>query len=313
MLRYLVRRVLYAVPILFGTCLITFTIFYLLVKPEQLAMRNLSARHPSPAQVQAWLHERGYDRSRPVQFVDYTSHLLRFEFGRSDATKEEIGAKIRAGAGPSLMVMVPMFVVGVLTAIGCALFVAYYRGTYLDFWGTFLCVLLMSVSYLVYIMAGQYLLGKVLKYFPIAGYIHGPAALTFVLLPAVIGVVAHLGADIRFFRTVLLDEMNQDYVRTARAKGVPERRVLFRHVLKNAAIPIITATVISIPYLLMGSLLLESFFAIPGLGTMTIDAINGDDFATVRAMVFLGTLLYIAGTILTDVCYSLVNPRVRLE
>ena len=313
MLAYVIRRVLYAIPILIGTCLITFAIFYLLVSPTQLAKRNLSARNPTPAQIQAWLHERGYDRPRHVQFVDYTTKLLRLDFGRSDATKEPIGGKIRAGVGPSLMVMIPMFVVGVLTAILCALFVAYYRGTYLDFWGTFLCVLLMSVSYLVYIMAGQYLLGKVLKYFPIAGYLPGPAALTFILLPAVIGVVAHLGADVRFFRTVLLDEMGQDYVRTARAKGVPERRVLFRHVLKNAAIPIITATVISIPYLLMGSLLLESFFAIPGLGTMTIDAIQGDDFATVRAMVFLGTLLYIAGTILTDIGYALVNPRVRLE
>jgi peptide/nickel transport system permease protein len=313
MLRYLFRRVLYSIPILMGTCLLTFLIFYLLVSPTQLARRNLSARNPTPAQINAWLAERGYDKPKGEQFVRYMGDLLLLRFGKSDATKEDIWEKIKSGVGPSLTVMVPMFLVGVLTAILCALFAAYYRGTYLDFWITFTCVLIMSISYLVYIMAGQYLLGKVLKYFPIAGYVRGPGAMFFILLPVVIGVASHLGTDIRFFRTVMLDDMSQDYVRTARAKGVSERAVLFRHVLKNAAIPIITSTVMAIPYLLMGSLLLESFFAIPGLGTMTIDAIQGDDFATVRAMVYLGTVLYIIGAIMTDLAYAWVNPRVRLE
>lgn len=313
MLRYLVRRLLYSVPILAGTCVITFAIFYLLVPPTQLARRNLSARNPTPVQIHAWLHERGYDRPLPAQFSDYTFRLLRFDFGRSDATKESIRERMGAGVGPSLLVMIPTFFIGIGTAIFFALLVAYYRGTYLDTWGTFLCVLTMSISYLVFIMTGQYLLGKVLKLFPIAGYHQGPGAVGFVLLPMVIGVVSGLGADVRFYRAAILDELGQDYVRTARAKGVPERRVLFRHVLKNAAIPIITSSVIAIPSLLLGSLLLESFFAIPGLGTMTVDAIFGDDFATVRAMVFVGTVLYIAGAILTDLCYAWVNPRVRLE
>jgi peptide/nickel transport system permease protein len=190
---------------------------------------------------------------------------------------------------------------------------AYFRGTYLDYWTTFLCVLLMSITALVYIMGGQYLLGKILKYFPIAGYQGGLGSWKFVLLPTVVGVIMGLGSSVRFDRTIMLEEMNQDYVRTARAKGVPERAVLFRHVLKNASIPILTSVVLSIPFLLMGSLLLESFFGIPGLGSMTVDAINSQDFAVVRAMVFLGTVLYILGAILTDLSYALVDPRVRLE
>jgi peptide/nickel transport system permease protein len=313
MLRYLLRRTLMAVPILIGTCLITFIIFFVVVSPRQLARRNLSARNPTSEQIQNWLHERGYDRPRHVQFVNYVGDLLMFRLGKSDQTREPIWDKIRAGVGPSLMVAAPVFLVGLVVSIVFALFAAYYRGTYLDFWATFTCVLLMSVAYPVYIMTGQFLLGKTLKYFPFGGYIRGPDAIRFVLLPMVIGVIAALGANVRFYRTVMLDEMGQDYVRTARAKGVTERGVLYRHVLKNAAIPILTSSVMAIPYLLMGSILMESFFGIPGLGTLTTDAIFSNDFAVVRAMVYIGTVLYIIGAILTDVSYALVNPRVRLE
>jgi peptide/nickel transport system permease protein len=206
-----------------------------------------------------------------------------------------------------------VFFSSVLTSVSVALIVAYFRGTYLDRWATFLCVLLMSITALVYIMVGQFMLGKVLKYFPIAGYQTGLGSWKFVLLPMVVGVIMGLGSSVRFNRTLMLEEMNQDYVRTARAKGVGERAILFRHVLKNASIPILTTVVLSIPFLLMGSLLLESFFGIPGLGSLTVDAINSQDFAVVRAMVFLGTVLYIIGAILTDLSYALVDPRVRLE
>ncbi len=206
-----------------------------------------------------------------------------------------------------------VFFAGLTAAICFALGVAYFRGTYIDYAGTFLCVLLMSVVYVVYIIAGQFLLGKILKYFPLAGYQGGLQAWRFALLPVAVGVVSGLGSSVRLYRTFLLEEINQDYVRTARAKGVSERAILFRHVLKNASIPILTSTVLSIPFLLLGSILLESFFGIPGLGTLTVDAINSQDFATVRAMVFLGAVLYIAGALLTDISYALVDPRVRLE
>jgi peptide/nickel transport system permease protein len=314
MLRYLIRRVLYAVPILVGVSLITFALFYMTVTPEQMARRNLSAKNPSKAQIQEWLVQHGYDKPLAEQFRKHMTELFLFRFGASDATGEPIWSRIRAGVGPSTMVASSVFVALLITSICFALGVAYFRGTYLDAWATFLCVLLMSITYLVYIMGGQYVLGKLLRYFPLAGYRGGlENSWKFILLPMVIGVISGIGSSVRFYRTVMLEEMNQDYVRTARAKGVGERALLFRHVLKNASIPILTSAVLSIPFLMLGSILLESFFGIPGLGNLTVDAINSQDFAVLRAMVFLGTVLYIIGAVLTDVSYALVDPRVRLE
>ncbi|MBV9468961.1 MAG: ABC transporter permease [Abitibacteriaceae bacterium] len=313
MLRYVIRRVLYGVPILIGVSLVTFFLFYVASPPEQIARRNLSAKNPTPQQIHQWLEQHGYDKPLREQFSKHMSELFLLRFGNSDANGEPIWDHIKAGAGPSLMLMSQVFLAGIIAEICVALFAAYFRGTYVDYWITFLCVLLMSIVYLVYIIAGQYLLGKVLKYFPLAGYRGGLTAWKFILLPTVVGVITGLGGGVRLFRTFMLDEINQDYVRTARAKGASEQTVLFRHVLKNAAIPIITTSVAAIPFLFIGSVLLESFFGIPGLGGYTRDAIDSQDFAVVRAMVFLGTLLTIVGYILTDICYALVDPRVRLE
>jgi peptide/nickel transport system permease protein len=313
MLRYVIRRVLFAIPILVGVSLITFILFYATATPEQMARRNLSAKNPTHAQIQEWLVQHGYDKPLPVQFRKHMTELFLFRFGKSDATGEPIWDRLRAGVGPSTLIAALVFLASLITDICFALMLAYFRGTYLDLWGTFLCVLLMSITYLVYIIAGQFILGKLLRLFPLAGYRGGLVAWKFVLLPTVIGVVSGLGASVRFYRTVMLEEMNQDYVRTARAKGAGERAVLFRHVLKNASIPILTSVVLSIPFLLLGNLLLESFFGIPGLGSLTVDAINSQDFAVVRAMVFLGTVLYIIGAVMTDISYAVVDPRVRLE
>lgn len=313
MLNYILRRILYAVPILIGVSLVTFLLFYATASPEQMARRNLSAKNPTPQQIKDWLGDHGYDKPLGAQFRKHITELFLFRFGKSDATGEDIWERIRAGVGPSSQIASLVFFASLITSITVALIAAYFRGTYLDNWTTFLCVLLMSVTALVYIMGGQYVLGKLLRYFPIAGYQGGLTSWKFVLLPTVVGVIMGLGSSVRFDRTLMLEEMNQDYVRTARAKGVPERAILFRHVLRNASIPILTSVVLSIPFLLLGSLLLESFFGIPGLGSMTVDAINGQDFAVVRAMVYLGAVLYILGAILTDISYALVDPRVRLE
>ena len=313
MLRYIIRRLLFAIPILIGVSLITFALFYLTVSPQQMARHNLSAKNPTPAQIQGWLTEHGYDKSRSEQFKKHMTELFLFRFGKSDTTGEDIWSRIRSGVGPSALLGVLIFTASLMTSITLALFVAYYRGTYLDHWATFVLVLMMSVVYLVYIMGGQFVFGKLLKYFPFAGYQGGLSALNFLLLPTLIGVISGLGSSVRFYRTVVLEEMNQDYVRTARAKGVGERAILFRHVLKNASIPILTSAVMGLPFIMLGSLLLESFFAIPGLGSLTVDAINSQDFAVVRAMVFLGTVLYIIGAVLTDISYAIVDPRVRLE
>jgi peptide/nickel transport system permease protein len=191
--------------------------------------------------------------------------------------------------------------------------IAYYRATYVDFWGTIVTVILMSISTLFYIIAGQWSFGKILRLFPISGYDTGVNMLKFVFLPAIIGVISGVGTGVRFYRTIFLEEVNQDYVRTARAKGLSESIVLFKHALKNAMIPILTNVVLAIPFLFMGSLVMENFFSIPGLGSFTIDAINAQDFAIVRSMVYLGSVLYIVGLLLTDISYTLVDPRIRLR
>ena len=335
MLRYLVRRILYAFPILFGVFLTTFSLFYLTATPEQMARRNLShIKNPTPQQLKDWLKEHGYDKpvwptpaslAHPVsllredkdQFTKSLKEMIFFRLGKSDATDEDIWKNVQERAVPSLIIGGMIFFAALLTDVCLALFLAYFRGTYIDFGGTLVCVFLMSISYLVYLIAGQYVLAKVLKYFPVAGWPSGPnaawSAWKFTLMPMAIGVISGLGQSVRLYRTFMLGETNQDYVRTARAKGVPEQKVLFGHVLKNASIPILTSVVASVPLLVLGSILMESFFSIPGLGGYTVDAIRSTDFAVVRAMVFLGSVLYIIGFTLTDISYALVDPRVRLE
>ena len=278
-----------------------------------IARRNLSAKNPTQKQLDEWKQQHGYDKPLPVQFSNHMKALFLLRFGKSDANGEDIWTRIRTGAPASFAVASMIFFAGLFTAICVALVVAYFRGTYIDYWGTFLTVLLLSIVYVVYIIAGQFILGKILKLFPLSGYRGGLDTVRFILLPSIVGVISGIGGTVRLYRTFLLEQMGQDYVRTARAKGVSETVVLFRHVLKNAAIPILTTSVATIPLLFTGSILLESFFSIPGIGNYLFDAINSQDFAVVRAMVFLGAILTIVGYILTDISYALFDPRVRLE
>ena len=245
-------------------------------------------------------------------FFQRSLKMLAFQYGKSDDGKD-IGAEIFKRIGPSLSITVPAFALGLLLDVFFAMMVAFYRGTYIDYWAVFLCVVLMSISALFYIMGGQVLLGKYLRLVPISGFDYGVYSLKFVALPVLIAVIAGLGGQVRFYRTIFLEEINKDYVRTARAKGLPESAVLFVHTLKNAMIPILTSVVVSLPFLFAGSLLLESFFAIPGMGSFMLDAIQRQDFAVVQAMVSLGSFLYVVGLLLTDISYTLVDPRVRLE
>jgi peptide/nickel transport system permease protein len=245
-------------------------------------------------------------------FFQRSLRMLLFQYGTSDDGKD-IGAEIFKRIGPSLSITVPAFVLGLFLDIFFAMIVAFYRGTYVDHWGIILCVILMSISALFYIMGSQVLLGKILRLVPISGFDYGLYGLKFIVLPVLVAVVAGIGGSVRFYRTIFLEEINKDYVRTARAKGLPERSVLFIHTLKNAMIPILTGVVVSLPFLFAGSLLLESFLAIPGMGAFMLDAIQRQDFAVVQAMVSLGSFLYVLGLLLTDISYTLVDPRVRLE
>jgi len=325
MIAYIIRRLLYALPILIGVNLITFTLFFVVNSPDDMARVHLGVKRVTPEAVQKWKEERGYDkpllyngsasgaqRFTDTIFYEKSVKLFAFEFGRSDQGRD-IGYDISTRMWASLALALPVFVVGLLAYITLALLMAFFRATYLDFWGVVACVTMMSISGLFYIIGGQYLVGKMLSLVPISGYDGGVDAVRFLALPVVIGVIAGIGSNTRWYRTIFLEEMNKDYVRTARAKGLPESRVLFRHVLQNAMIPILTGVVVVIPLLFMGSLVTEAFFGIPGLGSYTIDAINSQDFAVVRAMVFLGSVLYIVGLILTDLSYTVVDPRVRFE
>jgi peptide/nickel transport system permease protein len=325
MLGYIVRRVLYAIPILVGVNLITFALFFVVNTPDDMARMQLGAKRVTPEAIQKWKEERGYDKPQLVDgtksglgklthtiFFEKSVRLFAFDFGAAEDNRD-IGQEIRSRMGPSLALAIPALLVGLAVNITFAMLMAFFRATYLDFWGVVLCVAMMSISTLFYIIGGQYLVSKLWHLVPISGYDGGIDAARFVVLPVLIGVVSGIGSGGRWYRTLFLEEMSRDYVRTARAKGLAESTVLFRHVLKNAMIPILTGVVVVIPLLFMGSLLSESFFGIPGLGSYTIDAIQAQDFAVVRAMVFIGSVLYILGLLLTDLSYTLVDPRIRLE
>jgi peptide/nickel transport system permease protein len=245
-------------------------------------------------------------------FFQRSLRMLFFQYGKSDDGKD-IGEEVFKRIVPSLTITVPVFLLGIMIDIVVAMLVAFYRGTYVDYWAIIVCVVLMSISGLFYIIGGQAIFAKTLRLVPISGFDYGVHALKFAFLPVLVAIVSGMGGSIRFYRTIFLEEINKDYVRTARAKGLPERTVLFIHTLKNAMIPILTSVVVSLPFLFAGSLLLESFFAIPGMGSFMIDAIQRQDFAVVQAMVSLGSFLYIVGLLMTDISYTLVDPRVRLE
>ncbi len=325
MTAYLIRRLLNAFPILIGVNLITFALFFMVNPPDDMARMQLGQKYVTEEAIDKWKQQHGYDKPlfynggksgtaklTETIFFQKSVRLFLFRFGRSDSGRD-IGADIRERMWPSLAIALPTLLLGLAVNTSFALLLVFFRRTYLEFGGVTGCVVLMSISALFYIIAGQFVFGKVMKLVPISGYDSGPAAIKFVILPVVVGIVAGIGSGTRWYRTLFLEEVEKDYVRTARAKGLSETEVLFRHVLPNALIPILTGVVAILPLLFMGSLLTESFFSIPGLGSYTIDAISRQDFAIVRAMVFLGSVLYIVGLVLTDISYTLVDPRVRLQ
>ncbi len=325
MFAYLTRRLLYAIPILLGVNIITFALFFVVNTPDDMARMQLGTKRVTPEAIERWKAERGYDKPLFVNphasgtarvtdtiFFDKSVRMFAFDFGRADDGRD-IAREIKMRMGPSLAIALPTFILGLFVTVSFALTLVFFRATPLDFWGVVLCVAMMSISTLFYIIGGQWLVSKVWHLVPISGYDGGLDAPRFLILPVILGIVGGIGSSTRWYRTIFLEEISRDYVRTARAKGLSEWRVLFRHVLKNAMIPILTGVVVVIPTLFMGSLIIESFFGIPGLGSYTIDAIQAQDFAVVRAMVFIGSVLYIIGLMATDVSYTLVDPRVRLQ
>ena len=305
MLKYALRRLWQTVPTTLGILLLAFVLFNVVggSPAETLLGKNATAEA-----IAAFNAKWGYDRPLPVQFVRYLGDLCRGDLGFSIEHQEPVLNVLARGVGPSLSLTVPILVLGVLVGLALALAAAARRGRALDHAVLFGSTALMSVNYVVWVLAGQFFLAYKAGLFPVWGY---ESAYNLVL-PVFIGVVSSLGADVRFFRAAILDEIYRPYVLAARAKGLPGRVILVRHVLRNALVPIVTYVSLSIPHLFTGSLLLESFFGIPGLGSVAINAIHSSDMAVVRAVVVIGALLYQFVNLATDLLYAALDPRVTV-
>jgi peptide/nickel transport system permease protein len=319
MLSYLSRRFVYAVLVLLGVNLATFILFFTINTPDDMARLNLGGKRVNQVAIEKWKAERGYDKPLYINperegtarvtdtiFWERSVSLFALQFGRPDSESAgDIGTEVASRMWVSLQMALPLFVLQVIASTAFALLLAMFRNSKLDFWGVVSCVFMLSISSLFYIIVGQFLFSRVFKLSPISGYAPGLDAVKFLLLPIGLSLIARLGGEARLYRAMFLEEIGKDYVRTARAKGLAESAVMFRHVLRNALIPIVTSAGSYLPYVFLGSLVFESFFGLPGLGAYVIEAISRQDFAIVRTMVFVGSLLYIA--------YTWVDPRVRLS
>ena len=327
MLHYILRRSLYGLLILLGVNLATFLLFFTVNTPDDMARLNIGGKRVTEAQIQKWKAERGYDKPLYINdskqgteqitetiFWERSVSLFTFDFGRADGEGAgDIGYQVRQRMVVSLQLAVPLFILQLILSVVFALTLVFFRHSRIDFWGVVLCVVMLSISALFYIMVGQYFFARLAKLVPVSGYAGALDAVKFLILPIFLSLLARLGGEGRFYRAMFLEEIGKDYVRTARAKGLSEPVVLFRHVFRYALIPIITSAGSFLPSLFLGSLLIESFFGIPGLGAYAIDAIGGQDFAIVRTMVFIGAVLYILSFILVDIGYSIADPRIRLS
>jgi peptide/nickel transport system permease protein len=313
MLNYVIRRLLYSIPILLGVILITFILDSVMVTPDQKASRVLGPKVGGRTK-QEWIHNRGLDKPMPEQFVRTVKNLVTFQFGTSWVTQRELREVFTTGVGPSLMITVPGFFAAFCASVALALMQVFVRNSPLDRGLTLLSVALMSVPTMVYVIFGQSVLALGLNYFPAYGFsASGLEVFRFIMLPVAIFILINLGYDTRLYRAIFLEEINQDYVRTALAKGLSGSRVLTVHVFKNGLIALITLVVAQLPKLVLGSLLIESLFGIPGLGSVLVQAIQTGDQPVIMASVFIGSVLYLVSLILTDICYALADPRIRLS
>ena len=320
MLKYALRRLLETIPTTVGILLLTFVLFNVVGgSPAEVIL----GKNATKASIAAFNHKWGYDKPLVIgkwtdetgvkgvfdsQFFNFVGNLARGDLGYSIENREPVSAILKRGVGPSLSLTVPVLIGGVLMALALAMVSAATRGRAPDRTILVCSTVFMSVNYVVWVLAGQFLLAFKLGWFPIWGY-DGAFCL---VLPVLIGIVSSLGVDVRFFRTAILDEVYRPYVLTARAKGLSRMAIMMKHVLRNALIPIVTYVSLSIPHLFTGSLLLESFFGIPGLGSVSITAIQSADMAVVRSVVVLGALLYQFVNLITDLVYAVLDPRVRI-
>ena len=320
MLKYVAKRLWETIPTTIGILLLTFVLFNVVGgSPAQVVL----GKNATAEAVAAFNHKWGYDKPLIMgirdqgagirgwwdsQFFNFVGGLCKGDFGYSIENQEPVIEVLKRGVGPSLSLTVPILIGGVIVALMLALLAAAMRGGWVDRAVLVFSAVLMSVNYVIWVLAGQFFLSYKAGFFPVWGYENA----FYLALPVLIGIFSSLGTDVRFFRTAILDEVYKPYVLTARAKALSVRTIMAPHVLRTALIPIVTYVSLSIPYLFTGSLLLESFFGIPGLGSVSINAIHSADMAVVRAIVVLGALLYQFVNLSTDILYAVLDPRVRI-
>ena len=309
MLAYTIRRLLYMIPTLLGVALLTFILFSIFGEdPSGLLLKSCF-----PQAIQELQQRWGLDKSYFYQFLDFLIQIINFDYGESFTSGDPLSEIFSHGALISLSLTAPPFIVGTFINLIIAMIIAYLRGKWIDKFSTLFFVVSMSISYLVYIIVFQYALAYQLELFPIQGFESGFNSIYYLALPWLIMIIVSMGPDIRVYRTIFLDQVKADYIRTARAKGASEKRVLFVHLLKNAMIPVLTNSIIAIPFLITGAFVMERYFSIPGIGDITITAINEGDFPIIKGMTMMGAILFSVFNLLTDLLYAVVDPRVKLS
>jgi peptide/nickel transport system permease protein len=309
---YVIRRVWQMIPTIAGVILLIFFLFnWVGGDPAQVLAGKIS----NPEQIANIRKQLGVDQPYWYQLWVFVQQVFTFDFGRSWSTNEEVSRILLTRVGPTLTIMVPVLIIETVLAVLFAIMVAYVRGTLTDRTIMIVCTVAMSISFLVYIIVFQWLFGFILGWFPVQGWSESfwKNLVTYAPLPIMLAVFVGLAPQLRLYRSFFLDEINQDYVRTARAKGVPEKKVMLKHVLRNAMIPILTNIGISLPGVFVGSFLLEVFFSIPGLGREIITAVNRSDFPVIKAVTVYLAVLTMVINLLVDVMYKYVDPRVSFK
>jgi peptide/nickel transport system permease protein len=300
------------IPTIFGVILLIFFLFnWVGGDPAQVLAGKIS----NPEQIENIRKQLGIDRSYWYQLWVFVQQVFTFDFGRSWSTNEEVSRILLTRVGPTLTIMIPVVILETTLAVIFAIMVAYVRGTLSDRAIMIVCTVAMSISFLVYIIVFQWLFGFILGWFPVQGWSESfwKNISTYAPLPIMLAVFVGLAPQLRLYRSFFLDEINQDYVRTARAKGVSEKKVMMKHVLRNAMIPILTNIGISLPGIFVGSFLLEVFFSIPGLGREIITAVNRSDFPVIKAVTVYLAMFTMIVNLLVDVMYKYVDPRVSFK
>lgn len=312
MTAYVIRRLWQMIPTLAGVILLIFFLFnWVGGDPAEVLAGKIS----NPEQIANIRKQLGVDQPYWYQLWVFVQQVFTFDFGRSWSTNEEVSRILLTRVGPTLTIMIPVLVLETVLAVIFATMVAYVRGSLTDRTILMICISAMSISFLVYIIVGQWLFGFVLGWFPVQGWSESTLknVLTYAPLPVLLAVLVGLAPQLRLYRSFFLEEVNQDYVRTARAKGVPEKTVMLKHVMRNALIPILTNVGIHLPSVFVGSFLLEVFFSIPGLGREIVAAVNRSDFPVIKAVTVYLAMLTMIVNLLVDVLYKAVDPRVSFK